>query len=48
MEEENVRIKLERHVWPDEKANRKRKKIFVTTFFPLESAGCLALFYNHR
>jgi carboxyl-terminal processing protease len=31
MEEENVRIKLERHVWPDEKANRKRKKIFVTT-----------------
>lgn len=31
MEEENVRIKLERHVWPDEKANRKRKKIFVST-----------------
>jgi carboxyl-terminal processing protease len=31
MEEENVRIKLERHIWPDEKANRKRKKIFVST-----------------
>lgn len=31
MEEENVRIKLERHVWPDEKATRKRKKIFVST-----------------
>jgi carboxyl-terminal processing protease len=31
MEEENVRIKLERHVWPDERATRKRKKIFVST-----------------
>ena len=31
MEEENVRIKLERHEWPDEKANRRRKKIFVST-----------------
>jgi carboxyl-terminal processing protease len=31
MEEENVRIKLERHVWPDERAMRKRKKIFVST-----------------
>jgi carboxyl-terminal processing protease len=31
MEEENVRIKLERHIWPDEKVNRKRKKIFVST-----------------
>jgi carboxyl-terminal processing protease len=31
MEEENVRIKLERHIWPDEKANRRRKKIFVST-----------------
>ncbi len=31
MEEENVRIKLERHIWPDERANRRRKKIFVST-----------------